>query len=173
MGIAVLSGVVESLDPSSRLQRDVQATKWESHTPGTLTPVGAPDASSPARFIACVSREESVRKLEAIFGGLGPLGASIEVVAGQNVKSAEQADVVLLWYVVDDLCSGQLNLRFPIQLQTSARAYNPGRAGYEGCIRWKTSDQHPSWCHHTSAFKSRPFFHKSHPSYAQYSMQSQ
>jgi pyrroline-5-carboxylate reductase len=99
MGIAVLSGVVESLDPSSRFQRDFQAAKWESHTPGTVTPVGISDASLPARFIACVSREESAKKLETIFSGLGALGASIEVVAGQNVKSAKQADVVLLWCV--------------------------------------------------------------------------
>jgi pyrroline-5-carboxylate reductase len=98
MGIAVLSGIVDSLDSSSRFQRDFQAAKWESHTPGTLTPVGTPDASLPSRFIACVSRDESVTKLQATFGGLGSLGASIEVVARQNVKSAKQADVVLLWY---------------------------------------------------------------------------
>jgi len=100
MGVAVLSGVIESLDSSSRLQGDFQVAKWESHTPGTVTPVGTADASLPARFIACVSREESVKRLRAIFGGLGSLGASIELVAGQNVKSVEQADVVLLWYVV-------------------------------------------------------------------------
>jgi pyrroline-5-carboxylate reductase len=103
MGIAVLSGVVESLDSSSRLQRHFRAAKWESHTPGTSTPVDTPDASSPARFIACVSREESAKKLRAIFSGLGPLGASIEIVVGQNVRSAEQADVVLLWCVVPRL----------------------------------------------------------------------
>ena len=100
MGIAVLSGVVHSLDSSSRFQRDFQVAKWESHTPGTLTPVGTPDASLPACFIACVSRAESVTKLQAIFHELGSLGANIEVVAGRNVNSARQADVVLLWYVV-------------------------------------------------------------------------
>jgi len=61
-----------------------------------VTPVDTPDASLPTRFIACVSREESAKKLRATFGGLGPLGASIEIVSGQNVGSAEQADVVLL-----------------------------------------------------------------------------
>jgi len=96
MGIAVLSGVVQSLDSSLRLQREFQAAKWESHTPGTLTPVCTPDASLPARFIACVSRDESVTKLRATFRELGSLGAGIEVVAGQNVTSAKQADVVLL-----------------------------------------------------------------------------
>ncbi|KAF8232328.1 pyrroline-5-carboxylate reductase [Tricholoma matsutake] len=96
MGIAILSGVVESLNSSSRLQTDFQAAKWESHTPGTLTPVGVPDASLPERFIACVSRNESAAKLRVIFEGLGSLGASIEVVARQNVNSAAQSDIVLL-----------------------------------------------------------------------------
>ena len=99
MGIAILSGVADSLDSGSRLQKEFQAAKWESHTPGTLTPIGTPDASLPTRFIACVSRDESAKKLRANFDGLGSLGSSIEVVAGQNVKSAKQADVVLLWYV--------------------------------------------------------------------------
>jgi len=96
MGIAILSGVIDSLDRSSSLQRDFQAEKWESHTPGTVTPVGVPDVSTPTRFIACVNREESAKKLRAMFDGLGPLGASIEVVASQNIKSVEQADLVLL-----------------------------------------------------------------------------
>jgi pyrroline-5-carboxylate reductase len=122
MGIAILSGVVESLDSSSRLQRNFQALKWESHTPGTVTPVDTPDASLPTRFIACVSREESAKKLRATFGGLGPLGASIEIVSGQNVGSAEQADVVLLWCVVTRLPSRFVDLRCTSQLQASACA---------------------------------------------------
>jgi pyrroline-5-carboxylate reductase len=98
MGIAILSGVVDSLDSGSRLPREFQAAKWESHTPGTLTPIDTSDATLPAGFIACVSRDESAKKLRAIFDGLGSLGSSIEVVVGQNVESAKQADVVLLWY---------------------------------------------------------------------------
>jgi len=95
MGIAIISGVVDSLDPS-RLTRDLQAAKWESHTPGTVTPEGSFDDTIPSRYIACVSREQSAIKLRGIFGALGPSGSNIEVVAGQNVKSVEQADVVLL-----------------------------------------------------------------------------
>lgn len=99
MGVAVLSGVVESLDATSRLQSGF-AAKWESHTPGTLTPVGAPDATTPSRFIACVSREESARKLRAVFDGLGALGGNIEVVASKNLEAVQEADVVLLWYAL-------------------------------------------------------------------------
>ena len=101
MGIAVLSGVVDSLDATSRSANHVQPAKWESHTPGTVTPVGPPDATVPSRYIACVSRQESASKLRTIFSSLGFLGSSIEVVAGENVKSVEQADVVLLWYGFD------------------------------------------------------------------------
>lgn len=100
MGIAVLSGVIDSLDAISKLQNGFPE-KWESHTPGTLTPVGhSDDTSIPSRFIACVSREESARKLRHIFAGLGGLGSTVEVVAGKNLEAVQAADVVLLWYVM-------------------------------------------------------------------------
>lgn len=97
MGIAVLSGVVDSLDVPSRVAAGSAQNKWESHTPGTLTPTGTPDASTPTRFIACVSREGSASKLRSTFDLLGPLGKSIQVLASQNVQAAKQSDVILLW----------------------------------------------------------------------------
>ncbi|KAJ7582866.1 pyrroline-5-carboxylate reductase [Mycena floridula] len=95
MGIAILSGVVDSLDVTSGLRSSAQSNKWESHTPGTVTPV-APDPSVPSRFIACVSRESSAKKLQNVFANLGPLGKSIEVVASQNLKSVQESDVTIL-----------------------------------------------------------------------------
>ncbi|KAG6845735.1 hypothetical protein H0H87_005001 [Tephrocybe sp. NHM501043] len=95
MGIAVLSGVVDSLDITSKLASR-SPLKWESHTPGTLTPTGVPDATIPARYIACVNRLETAAKLQKTFGSLGALGSTIEVVASQNVPSVQQADVILL-----------------------------------------------------------------------------
>ena len=99
MGIAILSGVVASLEaatsatPSSHKQ-----PKWESHTPGTMTP--DQDASStPSQFIACVSRAETRTKLQGVFGALGPLGKTVQVVAGDNLNAIRQSDVVILWYV--------------------------------------------------------------------------
>ncbi|KAF8201698.1 pyrroline-5-carboxylate reductase [Pholiota molesta] len=95
MGIAILSGVLDSLEPpSSKILSGL--TKWESHTPGTLTPVGPSDASVPSRFMACVSREESAVKLRKIFSGIGPLGASVEVLASRNLEAVQKADVVIL-----------------------------------------------------------------------------
>ncbi|THU86439.1 pyrroline-5-carboxylate reductase [Dendrothele bispora CBS 962.96] len=95
MGIAVLSGVIDSLDVGSRITSNGRE-KWESHTPGTVTPTDSSDASLPNRFLACVSREESARKLRSVFENLGSLGQTVEVYAGQNVHAAKQADVVLL-----------------------------------------------------------------------------
>ncbi|KAF9566301.1 pyrroline-5-carboxylate reductase [Agrocybe pediades] len=95
MGIAVLSGVIDSLDPVSTLSKSSnQPLKWESHTPGTLTPVV--DASVPSRFIACVSREESAKKLRKVFSDLGPLGSTVEVLASKNLEAVQSADVVIL-----------------------------------------------------------------------------
>ncbi|THH07299.1 hypothetical protein EW145_g3482 [Phellinidium pouzarii] len=110
MGVAVLSGVVASLEQlpnysvsygvssfSPTELRQVSAIpKWEQHTSGTSTPVGAPDASLPSRFIACVSREETVRYLTRIFHGKGGLSDTVEIVAGENLASVRDADVVLL-----------------------------------------------------------------------------
>jgi len=93
MGVAVLSGTLASLEsnPSYFSQQ-----KWESHTPGTITPLQNSNPSLPSRFLACVSREESVIKLQKLFRSLGGLGETVEVSARQNVEAAKQADVILL-----------------------------------------------------------------------------
>lgn len=100
MGIAVLSGVLASLN-NSTVQPNPE--KWESHTPGTLTPTGhhIADETLPSRYLACVSRQESAKKLQGIFYDLGGLGPSVEVLVGENVRAAQEADVILLWYAID------------------------------------------------------------------------
>ncbi|KAL1944499.1 hypothetical protein VTO73DRAFT_2929 [Trametes versicolor] len=93
MGIAVLSGVLASLDskPTS-----AHHPKWESHTSGTVTPQVLEDESLPSRFIACVSREESAKKLSSTFFHAGALGRSVEISCARNVQAVQQANVVLL-----------------------------------------------------------------------------
>jgi pyrroline-5-carboxylate reductase len=108
MGIAILSGVVDSLDVGSRIATGRE--KWESHTPGTVTPTDAADASLPNRFLACVNREASAEKLLAVFSNLGSLGQTIEIYASQNVNATKQADVVLLWCVTT-INEGPLGLK--------------------------------------------------------------
>lgn len=105
MGIAVLSGVLASLESTGSHDG---AAKWESHTPGTLTPtIQSPlDESLPSRYLACVSRKESAKHLRSTFFSLGGLGPSVEVLVGENVRAAQEADVVILW------CA-QLHIQMP------------------------------------------------------------
>jgi len=86
MGVAILSGVLASFESrQTRVQE-----KWDSHTPGTSTPVTASDDALPSRFIACVSRPESARKLQKVFPH------SVQVVSGQNLKAVRESDLILL-----------------------------------------------------------------------------
>ena len=99
MGVAILSGVIASLDSSSKgPTAHLRAEKWESHTPGTLTPaIPLEDESQPSKFIACIGRDNTVAKLRETFLSLGPLGASVDCRLGENLWAVQQADVVLLW----------------------------------------------------------------------------
>jgi pyrroline-5-carboxylate reductase len=101
MGIAITSGVLASLHPQSLLHGlNSGQPKWESHTPGTSTPtpVADDDPRLPSRFIACVQREESARRLREKFRAvLG--GDAVQVTVGANVSAVQLSDVVLLWYV--------------------------------------------------------------------------
>ncbi|KAI0374963.1 pyrroline-5-carboxylate reductase [Pilatotrama ljubarskyi] len=94
MGVAVLSGVLASLEAKS--SNAVPHPKWESHTPGTVTPQTLEDESLPSRFIACVSREETAKKLGLAFFASGTLGRSVEIVRGGNVQAVRESNVVLL-----------------------------------------------------------------------------
>lgn len=100
MGIAITSGVLASLDSQSPLHRLRSGfPKWESHTPGTSTPtdVASGDPTLPSRFIACVKREESAKRLRETFRSLaGGGGEAVEVIVGQNTAAVQQSDVVLL-----------------------------------------------------------------------------
>ncbi|KAI0341575.1 pyrroline-5-carboxylate reductase [Trametopsis cervina] len=97
MGVAILSGVIASLDSSSANGVQNPAAKWESHTPGTVTPaVQQWDESQPSRFIACVSREERAKRLRGTFFSMGGLGPSVDVRVAQNVSAVQEAQVVLL-----------------------------------------------------------------------------
>jgi len=96
IGVAVLSGVIDSLYSATKPAEN-GFQKWDSHTPGTLTPTGLPDGTVPSRFLACVSREESAKKLRRVFDALGELGQSVEILTGGNVDGVKNADVVLLW----------------------------------------------------------------------------
>lgn len=96
MGVAILSGVLTSLDAKPPASF-VPPPKWESHTPGTVTPQTLEDESFPSRFIACVSREETARKLATAFFSAQNLGRSVEIVQARNMDAVRQSNVILLW----------------------------------------------------------------------------
>ena len=118
MGIAITSGVLASLHSQSPLHGlNSGQPKWESHTPGTSTPTAAgdDDPTLPSRFIACVQREESARRLREKFREvLG--GDAVEVTVGENVKAVQQSDVVLLWYARFHSYFATLTNTFPLPL---------------------------------------------------------
>ena len=95
MGIAIISGVLASLDSNS----SGPIPKWEAHTSGTATPVALvdEDPALPTRFLACVSREVSARGLKSTFTEVSRLGAAVEVFVSDNIRAVKQSDVVLLW----------------------------------------------------------------------------
>ncbi|CAG8810824.1 25954_t:CDS:2, partial [Gigaspora margarita] len=74
MGKAILTGILNDVN---------EAIKNNCSIPNTAS-------FKPRKFIACVSGDESAQKVINLFGEL------VTVVAGQNVKGVEEADVVLL-----------------------------------------------------------------------------
>ena len=123
MGIAITSGVLASLHSQSPLHGLKSGQpKWESHTPGTSTPTVAEgdDPTLPSRFIACVQREESAKRLRENFRAvLG--GAAIEITVGKNVSAVQQSDVVLLWYARFIIIFGVLdNTSLPLMIISAA-----------------------------------------------------
>ncbi|KAL2271786.1 hypothetical protein VTJ83DRAFT_1157 [Remersonia thermophila] len=90
MGIAILSGILAALDelPGS-------AGGAKPAASGTSTPLYETAAVTrlPTRFIACVKRPESVKKLNAAFA---PHLSAVTIAQDANVRSARDADLVLL-----------------------------------------------------------------------------
>lgn len=99
MGIAILSGILSSL-------YEIQGPKANfllQATSGTSTPAEDLPSRLPSRFIACVRRPESAKKIkQALVDHL----SAVKIVQNDNVKACEAADVVLLGckpYMVDDI----------------------------------------------------------------------
>ena len=93
MGVAILSGVIESL----KKPKNTQGTSSLPPTPSAecYPDVDAPEGDSiPKRFITCVSRPESARKLKKRWVELGR--EDIEVRVADNVGGVAECDVILL-----------------------------------------------------------------------------
>ncbi len=96
MGIAIFSGILASLD---ELQEKPSVS-------GTSTPLYETTTSRlPSRFIACVRRPESAKKLKATFA---PHLSSVSIAQNANVPSVQRSDIVLLAckpYMVQEILS--------------------------------------------------------------------
>ncbi|KAK4443940.1 pyrroline-5-carboxylate reductase dimerization-domain-containing protein [Podospora aff. communis PSN243] len=100
MGIAILSGILTSL-------QDMRSSSSLTPSPsGTSTPAEELPTRLPSRFIACVRRPESAKKVKA---ALAPYpSSSITIVQNDNVAATAKADVILLAckpYMVKDILS--------------------------------------------------------------------
>lgn len=74
MGVAVLSGVISSLQS------------------GTTAPMDNPPERLPSRFIACVNRPESIERVKKALGD----PPNLEVTRGDNAAAIARSDVVIL-----------------------------------------------------------------------------
>jgi pyrroline-5-carboxylate reductase len=89
MGIAIMSGIMAHLEESSR---GIQFHNPNSSS-GTATPAEEHPQHLPSRFIACVRRDASAKKIEKTMAAhRTPLSIYVE----DNVKAVQEADVVLL-----------------------------------------------------------------------------
>ncbi|KAG8893516.1 delta 1-pyrroline-5-carboxylate reductase, partial [Tulasnella sp. 403] len=100
MGVAITSGIIAGLEARSQSQPpDIMSIPSMSSS-GIATPTtsiaNAADAAIPTRFIACVSRHESGKKLRRTFADLGEMARDIEVVVGNNLQAIQESDVILL-----------------------------------------------------------------------------
>lgn len=99
MGIAILSGILSSL-------QDLSAPRpLQTPSSGTSTPQEELPERLPTRFIACVRRPDSAKRVKS---ALWEHSAAVKVVQNDNVASVHKAEVVLLAckpYMVSDLLS--------------------------------------------------------------------
>lgn len=90
MGIAILSGVFAALSDSKPSNGITSIPLSQS---GTSTPAEELPPLLPSRFIACVRRPESAKRIKA---ALSEYPTRIEILLNDNLHGVEAADVVLL-----------------------------------------------------------------------------
>lgn len=89
MGIAILSGIMASLTDIRQSLSPMTSVAQS----GTATPSEDQPQRLPSRFVACVRRPESARKIEKSLSGYN---IPFQTVVNDNLKGVKEADVVLL-----------------------------------------------------------------------------
>jgi pyrroline-5-carboxylate reductase len=88
LGIAILSGIFSSLSENSYLPSPAGPDS------GTVTPTSdGPPPSTPSKFIACVRRPESAKRIKR---ALQEYSQDLQILQNENVKGVRAADVVIL-----------------------------------------------------------------------------
>lgn len=97
MGVAILSGILSSLEgPRSEL-----VSRSSESLSGSSTPAESLPLRLPSRFIACVRRPESGKRIKA---ALGNQSSQVQVFLDQNLQGVREADIVLLCCKPQMLC---------------------------------------------------------------------
>lgn len=113
LGIAILSGILDSISqhpnqsaaPSPAYPDSGTATPTTTESPSLAN--GSKDTfKTPSRFIACVRRPESAKRIKIAVSEFAPVAGHVEILQNENVKGIQAADVVILGckpYMVADI----------------------------------------------------------------------
>lgn len=90
--MAIMSGIMAHLEERSRGVAFIPSTRLvDNSTPGT--PLEELPQMIPAKFIACVRRKDSAKKIQA---ALGSYRMAPKIYMNENLKAVEEAEVILL-----------------------------------------------------------------------------
>ena len=86
MGVAIVSGILDSIIHPGTTPRGDSSS-------GTSTPIPIANITHrmPNKFVACVKRDESARKLRRRFDH-----SPVEILCRENIKGAKSADLLIL-----------------------------------------------------------------------------
>lgn len=93
MGIAITSGILSHLEDRSKGISFLPPTKLVDNTTPS-TPTEELPLTLPSKFIACVRRNGSAKRIQEAFGRYGKMAPKVYV--NENVKAVEEAQVILL-----------------------------------------------------------------------------
>jgi pyrroline-5-carboxylate reductase len=93
MGVAILSGIITHLEDQARGIQFLPPTKMLDNTTPS-TPTEELPQGLPSKFIACVSRPQSAKRINDALGKYRSFAPSVYV--NDNVRAVQEADVILL-----------------------------------------------------------------------------
>ncbi|MBW0506537.1 hypothetical protein O181_046252 [Austropuccinia psidii MF-1] len=94
MGVAILSGVLDSQAKPIQVPSPAASCPQNPSEEDSAMPPFAVSDTLPGRFITCVSRPESAKRLKKLWQDLGQ--PDVQVRVADNVRSVAECDVVLL-----------------------------------------------------------------------------